>query len=214
MKDSLEELLDNRIAKARLGDRISSAEAAILLCALQVKPSIEGQIRILIDQAMTSSDPEFLVNLGDELMSGTLLPSDAGLAVKSYLRADTFSPYMGAYATGRAYFHLDPTLAEMYLSKAASAGHLASWALLSKLREPSPRILQLLSRLLRIPLVALRLIRGLFGKRTADTFWRLEDIARGPLALIDEHVGKDRNDHFFELRSRLGKTKVSPRSPQ
>ena len=114
------------------------------------KAGFNMQYESLLESALLSKDPEFLICVSDELDSGKNLAVNGRLSGRFLDRADSLSPFMGAYVLGRFVASRDETLALRFFSKAANAGHIPSIVCLHKLQCK------------RIPLVG-RLVRFFYA---------------------------------------------------
>ena len=160
------------------------------------RASLSASVR----RAMQSEDPEFLVELGEQLAMGMVINRDLALAEACFSRALSFSEVMGSYAFGRLYFESNPALAREFLRRASKQGHISSRVLLNTLDIPSNPVLKKLAYLVRTLSFFPFLFRGYMAllakeKRARLLFWRYHDDMR-PMPAIDRKLGRDRNIYF------------------
>ena len=160
----------------------------------------QAELSIHIQHAMESEDPEFLVELGEQLAMGIVISRDFQSAEMCFRRAQSFSDVMGSYALGRLYFESNPSLAKEFFRRASKQGHISSRVLLNTLMIPSNPTLKKLAYFIRTFSFSPFLFRGykalLFKEHRARVlFWRYQDDMR-PIPSIDGRLGRDRNIYF------------------
>jgi hypothetical protein len=121
------------LVEARAGDAAAAVMTAMLVHLYPEIAADSGtstQYEWLLAQSLQSKDPELLACLGEELLKGRLLATDAKRAHKALMKSDELSGFMGAYVIGRlAALGKNAAFAIKNLRKARLAGHIPSAAL-------------------------------------------------------------------------------------
>ncbi len=189
----LEAALQAWLPRAGAGDFVAMAYVAFVLHLAGT--SSHEEVNNWLRRAMVSDEPEFLINLGEELVIGTAVYRDLQLAKDCFDRALVRSELMGAYALARFTISSDRKHSLGYLERAAAQGHIPSRHLLNSLLLPRKG--------LRRRLLALRYLPGLIGQAQRVFrgqavplhWWRYKDVFGGE-ASIQAELGDDRRYHF------------------
>ena len=192
--------LQHLVEAATAGDAIAAARAAILVQADADGASAVTHLSAeqLVTMAIGSENPDFLVELGDALCAGEVLPHRPAFARSCYERADQYSPYMGAYALGTSRGLVEPAMAIQYLRRAASSGHWPSQVLLYALdipRNPVRRKLRKWRQQWRIFWIVLKAVKG---RREKTVLWRYKDLLTTREDKVHAVLGPDR-DYFLRM---------------
>lgn len=147
-------------------------------------------------KAYKAISAEYLCQLGELRELGTVIGQDFSLAKRAYTEAMALDEIKGAYMLARLSLnsaHRNPyhnrQAALDLLSRAAAQRHVPSQALLLRngMRSGSTRAL---GSILRVPAVAVALIRATFD-RQIRSLWRYKDVF-SRWGTIEKYVGDDR----------------------
>lgn len=181
--------LRNALATASEGDAHSCISAAMWIHLFPIEAREIGanmQYASLVSRAMQSQDPEFLVLVAEELMTGKRLAADAKTATAFLERARGYSPFMAQYIFGRILAPRHPEQAMKALADAEKAGHLPSRVLRHRLLVKTHPFGFALSPLFQVMdfLVLWSAVRAAQKdkRRFRDRLWRYKDFVR-PAAL-------------------------------
>ena len=158
------------------------------------------KVQPLIQHAMCSENPEFLVELGEQFAVGLVIPARQDLADQCFQRALSLSPIMGGYAYGRFYFESDSKKAEQFLLRAAQGGHVPSRTLLHVLNWPKGPILKKLYKywlyIARSPGTLFQRLDKLNPEELRLRVWRYRDDNSHAMVNVDRIIVRDRNVYF------------------
>jgi hypothetical protein len=214
--DLVKQTMITFLDEARGGDAAAAAMTAMLL---QLYPKIAQEVGMsaqyewLLAQCLQSKDAELLACLGEELMKGKRLATNAKMAHRAVEKSNEISGFMGAYVLGRFAAPHKPDFAIKQFRKGRKAGHIPSAMhghyLVSK----------------RIPLIGVlvkygfKVFDGIVLWRAIQSkdkarLWRALDFARSERARRNFHeiLGPDRVNPFARIEAILPNIKSSHNS--
>ena len=180
------------------GDFVAMAYVAMLMHLSSHSP--ESEINNWIRRAMVSDDPEFLINLGEELVIGSAIYRNVDLAEECFKRSLALSELMGSYALARFSIGVDRKRSLNWFKRAADLGHIPSRHLLNSLQLPKRGLLRKFLALRYLPSL-IRETREAHQKGTiALRWWRYRDVFPDEDQSIRTELGEDRQYHFSWAR--------------
>ena len=147
-------------------------------------------------RAMVSDAPEFLINLGEELVIGTAIYRDLQLAKDCFDHARIRSELMGSYAMAQLMISNDRKHSLQCLERAAALGHIPSRHLLNSLLLPRKGLRRLLLALRYLPGLIRQTQRVFRGQAVPLHWWRYKDVFPGGDVSIQAELGDDRHYDF------------------
>jgi hypothetical protein len=200
-QDDIANTIADKIALSRDGDRMAAVIAAMLIHRfpdVARKTGVNMQYESLLEAAFLSKDSELLICIAEEIRAGKNLAANGRLTGRFLERADSLSPFMGAYVLGRSVVSRNETLALRFFSKAANAGHIPSIVCLHKLQC---KRIPLIGRLVRFfyAFSEAMLIRRALAENTNlyERFWRHTDFFKE--REITEKLPMDRAHPFSDI---------------
>lgn len=190
----LETALQAWLPRADAGDFVAMAYVALIL-HLSGRTS-RGAANNWLRRAMVSDDPEFLINLGEELVIGTAIYRDLQAARDCFDRAQIRSELMGSYALARFTICNDRKQALECLERAAALDHVPSRQQLNWLLLPKRGLRRKLLALQYFPGLLTQMVRVSTGRAVRRNWWRYKDVFTGEEPGMDAELGPDRRYHF------------------
>jgi len=200
----IELLLEAKLAEADAGNAIAAAGAAMLIHLwpeVAKKSGVNSRYQLLISQVFQEGDPELLAAVGEELVNGKNLASDGKLAGRFFERANTHSPFMGAYMMGKYLVSKNPRLAVQLLKKAQLAGHIPSAILRHKVIANQFPFVGGIVRFYFFIQDWFSIWKAVGKEGLKDRLWRYRDLTRMSAVLLDEKIGEDRSVFFGDVLS-------------
>jgi hypothetical protein len=190
----LQTALAGWVPRAEGGDFVAMAYVAIVLHMSNA--SCREAPNRWLRRAMVSDDPEFLINLGEELVIGTAIYRDLEAARDCFDRAVTYSELMGSYAMARFQMWRERTHALGCLERASALGHVPSGLQLGSLTVPKKGLRRRVLGLRYFPGLLRQTLRVFSGRATPVHWWRYRDVFPRGDAEIEAELGSDRRYHF------------------
>lgn len=182
------------LPRAEGGDFVAMAYVAIVLHL--AGPTDREASNKWLRRAMVSDDPEFLINLGEELVIGTAVRRDLDAAHDCFDRAATYSELMGSYEIARFRLWRDRAHGFRCLERAASLGHVPSEQLLAILKLPQRGLRRSVLALRHFPGLLRQTLRVAKGRALPLDWWRYKDVYPRGDPDIETEFGLDRRYHF------------------
>jgi hypothetical protein len=196
-------VFNQKVARARLGDYVAAVEAAICIEADQGRLQLANSGDLyeeLLSIAFRSTNAEFLVCVGDELIGGRFLKKDLKKGHEFYQRASINSDFMGDYALGKFWAPRKPELAEKFFRKAKKSGHLPSLILYHGLIARRVPVVGGGVRLILDSINFFRLWRAIKSGAVGIVLWRYKDLLQGKQLTDYKGLEEDRLKPFESIK--------------